>query len=59
MKDSGLSFLVGVLLGLLVALFVAITADDYKKGQIDALTGKVKYHLVIQPDSTRTWEEIE
>lgn len=31
--------------------------DGYRQGQIDALTGKVKYELVVQPDSTRTWEK--
>jgi len=31
----------------------------YKKGQVDALTGTVKYHLVTKPDSTKTWEEIK
>lgn len=31
----------------------------YRDGQIDALTGNIKYELVTQPDSTRTWEEIK
>ena len=31
----------------------------YRAGQIDALTGTVKYELVTYPDSTRAWEEIE
>ena len=32
---------------------------QYEKGQIDALTGNIKYELLTQPDSTRTWEEIK
>ena len=31
----------------------------YRQGQIDALSGTVKYELVVQPDSSRIWEEIE
>ena len=33
-----------------------IKKESYKQGQIDALTGKVKYELKIQVDSTKTWE---
>ncbi len=29
--------------------------DGYKRGQIDALTGTVKYELVVRPDSTKEW----
>jgi len=31
----------------------------YRQGQIDALTGKVKYELRVNSDSTRTWEKIK
>lgn len=31
----------------------------YQQGQIDALTGKIEYHLVTKSDSTRVWEKIE
>lgn len=53
---------VGVVVGL---FFVSVTfglinkrAKDssYKKGQIDALTGKIKYRLITNNDSTKTWE---
>lgn len=34
--------------------------EYYKKGQVDALSGrKVKYKLVTHPDSTVSWEEIK
>ena len=36
-----------------------VRTKAYKQGQIDALTGKVKYELVEHDDGTRTWEEIE
>ena len=29
----------------------------YRQGQIDALTGTVRFHRVPHPDSTVTWEE--
>ena len=28
----------------------------YKQGQIDAITGNVKYELVKQPDGTTIWQ---
>ena len=31
----------------------------YQEGQIDALTGKIVYELVVQPDSTRKWEKVK
>ena len=30
----------------------------YRQGQIDALTGTVKYELVTQADSTKMWQEV-
>lgn len=56
-------FLIGVLTGgLIVAVFVILSLTPrevtYKQGQIDALTGKAKYHLVVKADSTRVWEPI-
>lgn len=35
-----------------------IDHSRYKEGQIDAMTGKIHYHLVVNDDSTRTWEKI-
>lgn len=51
-----------VLGGLTVVVFLLATdsthQDGVRKGQIQCLTGDVQYHLVMQPDSTRTWERI-
>jgi hypothetical protein len=33
--------------------------EGYAKGQIDALTGNVHYHLVAKPDSSKVWERIK
>ena len=56
----------GVYIGILIAsifwlmmIFLAIVPEQQKVGQIDALTGNIKYELVVNPDSTRTWEEID
>ena len=47
-------FLVGVLVGTM------ITSKDYRNGQIDAIMGRVQYHLVTDPtDSTSHWEKIK
>lgn len=49
-----------VIFFLLLAIAVEILKVDgrYRQGQIDALTGNVKYELVTQPDSTRVWKRI-
>jgi hypothetical protein len=65
--DNWNLFLVGVVLGVFsVVGFISLLGNEsrfymngYEQGQVDALTGKIKYELVIQPDSTRTWEKIK
>jgi len=42
----------------IIAVIDIADGNEYKKGQIDALTGKIKYHLVVNSDSTKTWELI-
>ena len=52
--------LVGIALGMMLGISLSSWFDmseNYKQGQIDALTGNIKYELVTQPDST--WEEIK
>ncbi len=49
-------FMIGVVVTLLIFMYVV---DPYKQGQVDALTGNVKYELVTQDDSTRVWKEIK
>ena len=54
--------LIGVLMVLLGVCLGGLTlgsireTNSYKQGQIDAINGTIKYHLVVQPDSTRVWE---
>lgn len=63
MRDYEKVFLgafVGFFLGLFAPLINGIEDSKiYRKGQVDALTGKIYYELVIHPDSTKTWEFIE
>lgn len=48
------------MIGFVVALlFFKYVMDPYKQGQVDALTGNVKYELVTQDDSTKVWKEIK
>jgi hypothetical protein len=49
-------FMIGIVVTLLIFKYVA---DPYKQGQVDALTGNVKYELVTQDDSTKVWKEIK
>ena len=44
---------------LVMSYLVIQKENPYKQGQIDALTGKIKYELKTNPDSTKTWEFIE
>ena len=43
-------------LGLL--LIVMMSEEIYKEGQVDALTGKIKYELIENTDKTKKWEKI-
>ena len=65
MKDEEFNrketFIIGVFIGFVLALILFIWQvfpKEYKSGQVDALTGKVKYEMVVHEDSTRTWEKI-
>ena len=31
----------------------------YKKGQIDAINGKIKFKLIKYPDGSKIWQEIK
>lgn len=42
---------------LLVCIIPAEDNASYKKGQIDALSGKIRYELSVKPDSL--WNEIK
>jgi hypothetical protein len=39
-----------------VAVVLLEYGRGYYHGQIDALTGKIEYKLIVNADSTRTWE---
>lgn len=39
----------------IIMMMVILNDLSYKKGQIDALSGKAKYELKTQSDSTRVW----
>ena len=65
MKDKGFNrkdtFIVGVFIGFVFTLILIVWQvgpHNYKRGQVDALTGKVKYEMVVHEDSTLTWEKI-
>ena len=48
---------VAIILLITIEILDDLEEHDYKQGQIDALSGEVKYKLVTNPDSTRTWIE--
>jgi len=59
--NKTLWFLFGYIVnGILIVGYLLISDNSsYKQGQIDALTGNIKYELQIQPDSTIIWVEKE
>jgi hypothetical protein len=60
LADRFLTFMIGVLVGVLLLMGLeTATERTYKDGQVKALTGKVEYKLVVNADSTRTWEYIK
>lgn len=46
---------------MLIVIFIAVRAgyyEGYKKGQIDSMTGKIKYKLVEYPDGEKLWTRV-
>jgi hypothetical protein len=59
-EAEGVGILCGIFVMAGIVLFSTEVSDEsYKQGQVDALTGKVKYELVVNADSTKTWEEVK
>ena len=61
-NSGGMCFSLGVLVGVvcLACLLEIIEVNryyipGYRQGQIDSLTGKIKYELVEQEDKTKVW----
>jgi len=53
-----LFWLIGLVIGLIRIVEIG-EVDRYKKGQIDALNGIVKYKLITNKDKTSQWKLIE
>ena len=59
-EDKNKRIALGLIAILAILLFIIVHGNlSYKNGQIDALSGKVKYELQTQQDSTRIWVEKE
>ncbi len=58
--SSGQIFLIGAMVGTALFLLISLsTGSTYKNGQIDAINGKIYYHVVAQDDGTTAWEKIK
>lgn len=60
MKDNtGIAFVIGLVSGLAILVLTIVFFPQYsvlyKRGQIDALNGKVLFELKQQPDGTTKW----
>jgi len=54
-----MSFVAGALVGAsLVMILSGVLGVSYKGGQIDAINGKIVYHLVVQDNGSSKWELI-
>ena len=57
--EVGVFIILGILLCILgFCIGGMIWANDYEKGQIDALTGKIEYRLQTNADKTVKWIKI-
>jgi len=53
--------IIGVLFILLIAIGIGFAwghSVGYKDGQVASITGNVKYELITNSDSTKTWRRI-
>jgi hypothetical protein len=48
------AFIIGIIIGIMIS-----ANHLYKRGQIDAINGIIKYELVEQTDKIFIWEEIK
>lgn len=54
--DEVLGAIAGIMVIIVVLVFCSVIYDyGYKQGQIDAINGKIKYHLVVTDDKTSRW----
>jgi hypothetical protein len=60
LSESETGKIVGCVISLMVIVCTIIIKenDGYRKGQIDAINGKIKYRLEKNSDSTTEWKEI-
>jgi hypothetical protein len=55
-RDVALISLIMLIFGMGIMMIILVATDaTYRDGQIDAVTGKMYYKLVTNPDSTREW----
>ena len=58
--DSGvLGIIIGFVVGFLFLCCITIVNLSYKKGQIDAINGTIKYELIKQDNGSSEWEKKE
>ena len=59
-EETGLFIFLGVSIFALGFFFgMLMWIGEYKKGQVDALTGNIQYELIEQPDKSVMWEKIK
>ncbi len=60
-ENTTVAFLGGFIIGaiLIGILAISLTWNNYKIGQINALTGKIDYKLMTKSDSSRIWVKIK
>ena len=58
MIDKVLGYILLLWIGLMFIFIIACYDDGYKKGQIDAINGNIKYELVTNPDKSTKWVRI-
>lgn len=60
-ENNILGYILFVILFILIIITNTFLFYDsgYKKGQIDAINGKIEYELIEKENKTKTWEKIK
>lgn len=54
--DEILEIIITIIVFVIILTLGHITCEyGYKLGQIDAINGKIKYHLIVNEDKTSEW----
>ena len=54
---TGILIVMGFIIFIVSLMVSGFLLGTYRDGQVDALSGRIGYHLVTKPDSSKLWEK--